>query len=35
MSSTGNAGGNHNLIVQSTGEDFAGLLKKKWIAACW
>jgi PmbA protein len=28
MHSTGNAGGNHNLIVPSTGEDFAGLLKK-------
>jgi PmbA protein len=28
LSSTGNAGGNHNLIVQSTGEDFAALLKK-------
>lgn len=28
MRSTGNAGGNHNLIVPSTGEDFATLLKK-------
>lgn len=28
MTSTGNAGGNHNLLVGSTGEDFAGLLKK-------
>ena len=28
MQSTGNAGGNHNLIVPSTGEDFPGLLKK-------
>lgn len=28
MQSTGNAGGNHNLIVPSTGEDFAGLLRK-------
>lgn len=28
MHSTGNAGGNHNLIVPSTGEDFSGLLKK-------
>ena len=28
MRSTGSAGGNHNLIVDSTGEDFAGLLKK-------
>lgn len=28
LQSTGNAGGNHNLIVQSTGEDFAALLKK-------
>lgn len=28
MKSTGNAGGNHNLIVPATGEDFAGLLKK-------
>jgi len=28
MQSTGNAGGNHNLIVPSTGEDFAALLKK-------
>lgn len=28
MQSTGNAGGNHNLIVPSTGEDLAGLLRK-------
>ncbi len=28
MHSTGNAGGNHNLIVPDTGEDFAALLKK-------
>lgn len=28
MRSTGNAGGNHNLIIPSTGEDFAGLLKR-------
>ena len=28
MQSTGNAGGNHNLIMQDTGEDFAALLKK-------
>jgi len=28
MQSTGNAGGNHNLIVPSTGEDFAALLRK-------
>ena len=28
MKSTGNAGGNHNLIVPSTGEDFAALLAK-------
>ena len=28
MHSTGNAGGNHNLIVPATGEDFAALLKK-------
>ena len=28
MQSTGNAGGNHNLIIQDTGEDFAALLKK-------
>lgn len=28
MQSTGNAGGNHNLIVRSTGEDFAGLLRR-------
>jgi len=28
MSTTGNAGGNHNLIVPSTGEDFAALLHK-------
>ncbi|MES2563783.1 MAG: metalloprotease PmbA [Pseudomonadota bacterium] len=28
MRSTGNAGGNHNLIMQDTGEDFAALLKK-------
>lgn len=27
MQTTGNAGGSHNLIVQSTGQDFAGLLK--------
>ncbi|MHB1175303.1 MAG: metalloprotease PmbA [Sulfuriferula sp.] len=28
MQSTGNAGGNHNLILSSTGEDFAALLEK-------
>lgn len=28
MQTTGNAGGSHNLLVSSTGEDFAGLLKK-------
>ena len=28
MKTTGNAGGNHNLIVPSTGQDFAGLLAK-------
>jgi PmbA protein len=28
LQSTGNAGGNHNLIVQSGTEDFAGLLKR-------
>ena len=28
MVSTGNAGGNHNLLVDSTGEDFSALLKK-------
>ena len=28
MASTGNAGGNHNLILDSTGEDFGALLKK-------
>jgi PmbA protein len=28
MKSTGNAGGNHNLVMDSTGEDFAALLKK-------
>jgi PmbA protein len=28
LRSTGNAGGNHNLILQDTGEDFAGLLRK-------
>lgn len=28
MPTTGNAGGNHNLIVPSTGEDFEGLLRK-------
>ena len=28
MQSTGNAGGNHNLILQDTGEDFAALLGK-------
>ena len=27
MQSTGNAGGSHNLILQSTGQDFAALLK--------
>jgi PmbA protein len=28
MRSTGNAGGNHNLLMDSTGEDFPALLKK-------
>ncbi len=28
MTSTGNAGGNHNLILESTGQDFAQLLKQ-------
>jgi PmbA protein len=28
MCSTGNAGGNHNLILRDTGDDFAALLKK-------
>lgn len=28
MQTTGNAGGNHNLIVQSGGNDFAGMLKQ-------
>ncbi|MGH8631124.1 MAG: metalloprotease PmbA [Burkholderiales bacterium] len=28
MKSTGNAGGNHNLVMESSGEDFAGLLRK-------
>jgi PmbA protein len=28
MQSTGNAGGNHNLILRDTGDDFAALLKK-------
>jgi PmbA protein len=28
MKSTGNAGGNHNLMMKDTGEDFAALLKK-------
>lgn len=28
MKSTGNAGGNHNLLMRDTGEDFAGLLRK-------
>lgn len=28
MQTTGNAGGNHNLIVPATGEDFAGLLQR-------
>ena len=28
MQSTGNAGGNHNLVMRDTGEDFAALLKK-------
>lgn len=28
MQTTGNAGGNHNLIVPDTGQDFAGLLKQ-------
>ena len=27
MTTTGNAGGNHNLIVQSTGQNFAELIK--------
>jgi PmbA protein len=27
MTSTGNAGGNHNLIIESSGQDFDGLLK--------
>lgn len=28
LRSTGNAGGNHNLILHDTGDDFAGLIKK-------
>jgi PmbA protein len=28
MRSTGNAGGNHNLVLESTGEDFAALLRR-------
>jgi PmbA protein len=28
MQTTGNAGGNHNLLVQSGSQDFAGLLKQ-------
>ncbi|MCW5605579.1 MAG: metalloprotease PmbA [Burkholderiales bacterium] len=28
LRSTGNAGGNHNLVMQDTGDDFAALLKK-------
>ena len=28
MQSTGNAGGNHNLVMRDTGEDFAALIKK-------
>lgn len=28
MQTTGNAGGNHNLIVQSSGQDFTALLKQ-------
>lgn len=28
LKSTGNAGGNHNLVMRDTGEDFAGLLRK-------
>jgi len=28
MQTTGNAGGSHNLLVNNTGEDFAGLLRK-------
>ncbi len=28
MRSTGNAGGNHNLVLRDTGEDFAALLRK-------
>jgi PmbA protein len=28
MRSTGNAGGNHNLVAESTGEDFAALVKR-------
>lgn len=27
MTTTGNAGGNHNLVIESSGQDFAGLLK--------
>ena len=27
MTSTGNAGGNHNLVIESSGQDFDGLLK--------
>lgn len=27
LTSTGNAGGNHNLLLESSGQDFAGLLK--------
>lgn len=27
MATTGNAGGNHNLVIESSGQDFAGLLK--------
>ena len=33
MQTTGNAGGNHNLIVQSGSNDFSGMLKQMAMAS--
>ena len=35
MKSTGNAGGHHNLVVESGGPDFARHAAARWAAACW
>ena len=35
LKSTGNAGGNHNLMLRDTGVDFAGIARDRWAAACW